>query len=86
MNNIIDIYGDESAASDVTVYGILAGRTEANNNLEEYIESEKKRLKIPIKENLHCKILFHSSKRKKSNFSHLSINDVIGLYRNIAFR
>ena len=79
----ISLYGDESIKNNIVCYAVCGLATELIPTLEEIIKSIKREFEIEDKIILHCKDLFHGSKRDKI-IPHLSQIDVENMYLKIA--
>ncbi|HVI52077.1 MAG TPA: hypothetical protein VM661_12765 [Candidatus Sulfotelmatobacter sp.] len=76
-------YGDESIDEKFVSYGVIAIDFDKINIAENIIIDAKTSLGAPAESRLHCRELFAGDARRKTSFSHLTTDDVFGMYEGI---
>lgn len=72
----ISVFGDESSSSEIAGYGLIAFLETDLPAIARLVAAVKVTLKATSDEPLHCKVLFHGDRRRKSAFAGASRSDV----------
>lgn len=85
MSVSYSVFGDESAGPKGSAYGLAVLRNEMVEVALAILREEKGRFGDPDAK-LHCREIFNGSRRLKSDWSHLSLDDCFELYGAIVDR